>query len=156
MKHRFYFDTSVFGGVFDTEFEKESLILFEKVNLGQIQCIYSDLTEKEISKAPKRVKTFFLDLKGDQRQLVNVTPESFQLAQTYITKNVVGQTSLDDCIHIAVATLNKVDVLVSWNFKHIVNVHRIYGYNSVNLQLGYQALSICSPKDIIGNEIYKW
>ena len=60
MKYRFYFNTSVFGGVFDNEFEKESLILFEKVNLGQILCIYSDLTENEISKAPERVKTFFL------------------------------------------------------------------------------------------------
>ncbi len=70
MKYRFYFNTSVFGGVF----EKESLILFEKVNLGQILCIYSDLTENEISKAPERVKTFFLDLKGDQTQLVKVTP----------------------------------------------------------------------------------
>lgn len=155
MKHRFYFDTSVFGGVFDTEFEKESIILFEKVNLGQIQCIYSDLTENEISKAPERIRAFFLDLKEDQKQLVKVTPESFQLAQTYISKNVVGQTSLDDCIHIAVATLYKVDVLVSWNFKHIVNVHRIYGYNSVNLLLGYKALRICSPKEIISDETYK-
>ena len=87
---------------------------------------------------------------------MKVTPEAFQLAQTYISKNAVGQTSLDDCIHIAVATLNEVDVLVSWNFKHIVNVHRIHGYNSVNLQLGYKALRICSPKDIISDEIYKW
>ncbi|GLU55934.1 PIN domain-containing protein [Dyadobacter frigoris] len=155
MKHRFYFDTSVFGRVFDTEFEKESIILFEKVNLGQIQCIYSDLTENEISKVPERIRAFFLDLEEDQKQLVKVTPEAFQLAQTYISKNVVGQTSLDDCIHIAVATLSKVDVLVSWNFKHIVNVHRIHGYNSVNLQLGHKILNICSPKEIIGDETYK-
>lgn len=155
MIYRFYFDTSVFGGVFDTEFEKESIILFERVNLGQIQCIYSDLTENEISKAPERIRTFFRDLNKDRKQLVKVTPEAFQLAQTYISKNVVGQTSLDDCIHIAVATLNNVDVLVSWNFKHIVNVHRIHGYNSVNLQLGYNPLSICSPKEIVRDETYK-
>jgi hypothetical protein len=74
------------------------------------------------------------------------------LAQTYIDEKVVGPTSLDDCIHIAVATLNKVDILVSWNFKHIVNVYRIRGYNSVNLRLGYSTLEIRSPKEIVGNE----
>ena len=62
-----------------------------------------------------------------------VTPEALKLAQTYVDEKVVGETSLDDCIHIAVATLNRVDMLISWNFKHIVNVYRIGGYNSVNL-----------------------
>ena len=59
---------------------------------------------------------------------------------------------MDDCIHIAVATLSKVDILVSWNFKHIVNVYRIRGYNSVNLHLGYSTLEIHSPNEIVGNE----
>ena len=86
------------------------------------------------------------------KEIVQVTPEALQLAQTYITEKVVGQTSLDDCIHIAVATLSKVDVLLSWNFKHIVNVYRIRGYNSVNLKLGYSTIDIRSPKEIVGNE----
>jgi hypothetical protein len=45
-----------------------------------------------------------------------------------------------------------VDLLVSWNFKHIVNVYRIRGYNSVNLKMGYATLSIHSPKEIVGYE----
>lgn len=65
---------------------------------------------------------------------------------------VVGQTSFDDCVHIALATIHKADILVSWNFKHIVNVYRIRGYNSVNLKLGYSTIEIRSPKDIIGYE----
>ena len=71
-----------------------------------------------------------------------------------ITEKVVGKTSLEDCRHIALATINKVDVLASWNFKHIVNLDRIKGYNSVNLKLGYQMIEIRSPKDLInyGNE----
>jgi len=39
---------------------------------------------------------------------------------------------MDDCIHIATATIYKVDILVSWNFKHIVNVYWIRAYNSIN------------------------
>lgn len=90
--------------------------------------------------------------KDGQKELVRVSPEGLQLAQTYVNENVVGQTSLDDCIHIATATLHKVDVLVSWNFKHIVNVYRIRGYNFINLRLGYTTIDIRSPKEIVGNE----
>ena len=56
MKQRFYFDTSVFGGVYDLEFEEETLQLFERVKLGKIVCVYSDLTETELIKAPENVK----------------------------------------------------------------------------------------------------
>ncbi|MDB5124082.1 MAG: hypothetical protein JWP94_2211 [Mucilaginibacter sp.] len=152
MTQRFYFDTSVFGGMFDTEFEEETTLLFEKVNLGQILCVYSNLTESELTRAPAKVQQFFTNIANDYKQLIKVTPQALVLAQTYIDEKVVGPTSLDDCIHIAVATLNKVDILVSWNFKHIVNVYRIRGYNSVNLRLGYSTLEIRSPKEIVGNE----
>ena len=65
---------------------------------------------------------------------------------------VVGKTSADDCRQIDTATINKVDYLVSWNFKHIVNIFRIRGYNSVNLKNGYIQLDIRSPREIGNNE----
>ena len=83
---------------------------------------------------------------------VELTEEAKDLADRYIEEDVVGKTSKADCQHIAIATLNKVDVLVSWNFKHIVNIYRIKGYNSVNLKMGYSPLEIRSPKDIVGYE----
>lgn len=94
----------------------------------------------------------FQDLKAEHKEVIRVTPEALQLAQTYIDEHVVGPTSLDDCIHIATATLSKVDILVSWNFKHIVNVYKIRGYNSINLRLGYSTIDIRSPKKIVCNE----
>lgn len=152
MKQRFYFDTSVFGGVYDAEFEEDTLILFEKVKLGQIICVYSNLTETELSSAPERVRNYFESLDDNFKEKVIVSREAMELAQTYVDEKVVGETSFDDCLHIAMATLNKVDILVSWNFKHIVNVYRIRGYNSINLRKGYLNLSIHSPKEIVGNE----
>src|SRR5665213_2642315 len=153
MSSRFYFDTSVFGGVFDSEFEEETLLLFEKVKVGNIICVFSDLTEKELENAPINVRNFFQQLDINYLERIEVTPEAFKLGQAYIDANVVGQTSLvDDCIHIATVTLNKVDILISWNFKHIVNIFRIRGYNSVNLRLGHGTLEIRSPKDIVGYE----
>ena len=137
VRQRFYFDTSVFGGVYDVEFEEDSIQLFEKVKLGQIICVYSDLTEGELFEAPEKVRTFFRDLKKEHIEIVSVNDEAINLARKYIDERVVGETSFDDCVHIALATIHKVDILVSWNFKHIVNIYRIRGYDSVNLRCGY-------------------
>jgi predicted nucleic acid-binding protein len=149
MERSFYFDTSVFGGVFDAEFQEETVLLFEKVSLGQIKCVYSNLTESELTKAPEQVINYFEQIKDEFKEKVLVTPEGLKLAQTYVDEKVVGETSLDDCIHIATATLNSVNMLVSWNFKHIVNIYRIRGYNAVNLRLGLPTLEIRSPKEIV-------
>ena len=113
MKQRFYFDTSVFGGVYDIEFEEETLQLFERVKLGKIVCVYSDLTETELIKAPENVKKYFNELPKENTERVIVNGEIIELATKYLEEKVVGKTSFDDCLHIATATLNKVDMLVS-------------------------------------------
>ena len=102
--------------------------------------------------APEHVKTLLKDLEIKNSEEVQVTTETIELASEYIAENVVGQTSLDDCIHIATATVYRVDILASWNFKHIVNINRIRGYNSINLRKGYSILEIRSPKDMIDYE----
>jgi predicted nucleic acid-binding protein len=151
-KTRLYFDTSVFGGIHDVEFKHETELLFEMVKNDKIICVYSDLCELELENAPEKVKEHFLSINKEQTEFVEITEEINNLAELYIVEEVVGKTSIDDCRHIACATINKVDYLVSWNFKHIVNVFRIRGYNSVNLKNGYAQLEIRSPKDIIENE----
>ena len=152
MKQRFYFDTTVFGGAFDKEFEEASLQLFEKVKLGVVTCVFSDLTESELKNAPQKVRDYFKSLPEEYMEQVVLNRDILALARRYIEEKVVGETSFDDCIHIAAATINKVDILVSWNFKHIVNVYRIRGYNSINIRSNYQTLEIRSPKEIIGYE----
>ncbi len=152
MKQRFYFDTSVFGGVFDKEFEEETLQLFERVKFGKIICIYSDLTETELAQAPEKIKSYFKSLPKESLERVQVDDEMLTLATRYIEEKVVGQTSFDDCVHIAAATIRKADILVSWNFKHIVNVYRIRGYNAINLRMNYLPLEIRSPKEILEYE----
>lgn len=150
-KPRLYFDTSVFGGIYDVEFQQETEKLFDMVKSGRIVCVFSDLTEFELENAPERVKEHFIGLDKDTIEFVEITEEIDTLAQEYVAEKVVGETSIDDCRHIACATINKVDYLVSWNFKHIVNVFRIRGYNSINIKNGYIQLDIRSPKDIIEN-----
>ena len=104
--------------------------------------------------APKNVRELLHNYSADKFYRVELTDDAIKLADAYIFEKVVRQTSLEDCRHIALATINRVDVLASWNFKHIVNLDRIKGYNSVNLKLGYQMIEIRSPKDLInyGND----
>jgi len=151
-KPRLYFDTSVFGGIDDIEFQEETEKLFEMVRSGEIICVYSDLTEYELENAPEKIKSHFLNIDKKTKEFVEITEEINQLAEEYVREKVVGETSIDDCRHIACATIYQVDYLISWNFKHIVNVFRIRGYNSINLKNGYMQLDIRSPKEIITDE----
>lgn len=147
-----YIDTSVIGGYFDVEFEKETKLLFNAISKNQFDIVYSTVTEVELLNAPEQVRNLLSTVPASNKKRIELTEEAVQLADAYIAENVVGKTSRDDCFHIALATIHKADVLVSWNFKHIVNVIRIRGYNAVNMKLGYQTIDIRSPKEIISYE----
>jgi len=152
MKQRIYIDTSVVGGYYDEEFNDATIELFKRLENNEIIFVVSDLLDLELLNAPERVKELLHKYPNDSFERVELTEEAIILADTYITEGVVGRTSLEDCRHIAMATINKVDVLASWNFKHIVNLERIKGYNSVNLRFGYTMIEIRSPKNLIRYE----
>ena len=149
MRQRIYIDTSIVGGYFDEEFKEATIKLFERLENNEIIFVVSDLLDLELLNAPTQVREHLQKYSSDKFQRVELTEEAVKLADSYITERVVGKTSLEDCRHIALATINKVDVLASWNFKHIVNLDRIKGYNSVNLRSGYSIIEIRSPKDLI-------
>lgn len=145
-----YIDTSVVGGYFDKEFEKDTMPFFERVKNGELTIIISDLLEAELLRAPDFVKDLLKSI--SEKQKIKLSPEAIELADKYIEAKVVGKTSRADCQHIAMATVAKADVLVSWNFKHIVNLDRIRGYNGINYQFGYQMIEIRTPKEIFHYE----
>jgi len=149
MKQRIYIDTSVVGGFFDEEFKEATGMLFDRLQNREVIFVVSDLLDLELLKAPLHVKEHLLNYQDECFERVDLTEEAMNLAESYINEGVVGKTSREDCRHIALATISKVDVLASWNFKHIVNLNRIKGYNSVNLRLGYSMIEIRSPKDLV-------
>ncbi len=154
MSQRFYLDTSVYGGYYDEEFRTFTRILFSEIKREKATILFSDVIGGELERAPSRIREFVQSLESKSTEFLEVDDEAIGLAQSYIKEGVVGQTSFDDCLHIALATIHNADVLISWNFKHIVNIYRIRGYNSINLKLGYKTLEIRSPKEMIryGNQ----
>ena len=152
MIKRVYIDTSVVGGQFDKEFSADTIPFFNAVTNGQLIVIVSDLLEAKLLRAPQYAKGFLTTLPVKQIENIQLTQDAAQLANEYILAKVVGQTSRADCQHIAMATLAKVDVLASWNFKHIVNLDKIRGYNGINYQLGHNMIEIRTPKEIINDD----
>lgn len=152
MKARIYIDTSVIGGCLDRAFAAYSRRLLDRFHAGEFIAVVSDLTRVELMEAPAAVRAVFEAIPEAHREDVDFTEEAAELANRYIAANVVGEANRADAQHIAMATVNRVDVLVSWNFRHIVNLRRIRAYNSVNMRNGYPILEIRTPAEVVGHE----
>lgn len=123
-----------------------------KIQEGDFKIIYSRLIDIELKNAPERVRMLANSLPDNIVEYIQTSDEALKLADEYLKEKVVGKTNLTDCIHIALATLYNADVLVSWNFKHIVNIYRIRGYNAVNYKNGHKILEIRTPREILEYE----
>lgn len=146
---RVYADTSVFGGCFDEEFQEESLAFFREVKEGRFLLVVSLVTLRELRRSPEQVRQLLQELPSRSVEVLEDSPEIAQLRDAYMQAGVVGSASIDDAEHIAAATVAEVDVVVSWNFKHIVHFDKIRGYEAVNLLQGYKPIRIHSPKEVI-------
>ena len=149
-KLRIYLDTSVIGGCFDDEFHQSSNKLFNCFNKGDYIPVVSEIVIAELEGAPAKVKSKFKSLKNIE--VIAIYQEMRKLAKKYLHKKIITPIYAGDALHIAVATIIKVDVLVSWNFKHIVNLGKIKQFNSVNLKNDYNILEIRTPLEVIEDD----
>ncbi len=143
-----YLDTSVIGGCFDVEFKVDSLHLIEQIINGIIIGVVSEITEKEIESAPVEIKDHY----DRYRQILyklKSNSEVEYLADQYLKEEIVSSKFRNDCLHIAFGTVFEVDILVSWNFRHIVNYNKINKFNALNLKNGYKSLQIYSPSEVL-------
>ena len=145
---RFYLDTSVFGGYFDPEFEHATRRLFEQILDKQFIPVVSDIVVVELIKAPQCVQDMLANTDIEWQRVVE-TAEAISLAHAYINAGILGAKWLDDCRHVAVATINAADMIISWNFRHIVHYDKIRAFNEVNISKGYQSMEIRSPSEVI-------
>ena len=152
MKPRIYPDTSVLGGCQDEEFRDPSSRLLDAFWRGELTLVLSELSLRELEGAPEGVRSVLAGVPSDHIEVLAVSPEAEDLASAYIADGAIGSRMHADALHIALATVARVDVLVSWNFKHIVNLKRIHAYNAVNLKNGYPLLEIRTPREVPGDE----
>ena len=145
---KIYTDTSVFGGVFDDEFSEPSKEFFAQVNSERFKVVVSAVVKAEISSAPEVVQNLFHQVMANAG-IAEITQEVLALREAYLSAGVVTPKSTDDATHVALATISGCQMIVSWNFKHIVHFEKIPKYNAVNALNGYGSINIFSPPQVI-------
>lgn len=149
---RYYLDTSVFGGCCDPEFRTDSLRFFEQVRSESAIIVVSPVVIVELAAAPEAVLAVFRGIDRGAIERLDGGDEAEALSQVYLAERVVPPRYADDALHVATATVLNVGLIVSWNFKHIVNVSRVRGFNSINVRLGYPLIDIRSPKELLHDD----
>ena len=147
-----YLDTSVIGGYFDDEWKAPTRELWRQMEAGQYRFLTSEVTIDELTAAPERVPELFARTFPPEA-IVGVTAEMESLAAAYMSHHVLPPKYSDDARQVAACTVAQIEYLVSWNFRHLVNVEREKGFNAVNLLQGYRSIRIVNPLQLIyGNE----
>lgn len=147
-KTRVYVDTSVFGGVCDDEFAEPSRRFLARLKKGEFTVVVSAEVLREIGRAPEAVKKEIDNIPDESMERIPIDSHMESLADAYVSAGVLGVASRSDAIHVAAATVVGADLIVSWNFKHIVNYDRIRKFNAVNVLNGYGMIEIRSPAEV--------
>jgi len=148
-KLRIYVDTSVVGGCLDDEFCEASRKLMELFRSGLATVLVSELLMRELEGAPADVQAVLTSLPLSSMERVELGEEAERLQALYMDAAVVGASCGNDAMHVALAVVAHADMIVSWNFKHIVHFDKMRGFNAVNLREGYGQLTILSPLEVV-------
>jgi len=144
-----YLDNSILGGYFDDEFEAATKRLWLLAQAGQYRFVASVVTQQEAVLAPPDVVALFAKTFPDDSALLQLTARASELADAYLAAGVVSAKYADDARHVATATTHGIGVIVSWNFRHLVNYQREANFNRVNLEHGYPLVRILSPQELV-------
>lgn len=143
-----YLDTSVIGGYFDDEWRDATRELWRQMRAGKFRFVTSSVTLDEVNTAPENVRGLFASTFPPEG-ILDPGEESETLAAVYIEHHVLPPKFTDDARHVAICTVAETELLVSWNFRHLVNVEREKGFNAVNLLQGYRTIRIVNPLQLI-------
>lgn len=144
-----YLDTSVIGGYFDPEFTTATRELWRQMEAGKFRFYSSSIALREVMGAPDAVRTLMANTFADPSRILSLTAEAAALASHYMKAKVVPPRYAEDADHVAIAVVHRLNLVVSWNFKHLVNIQREAGFNAVNLLQGYPPARIVSPMQLI-------
>lgn len=151
-KVKYYLDTTVFNFVFaegDTEKKDITIKFFKDLPLIADNIYISDEVIREIGRAPEPRKSQLEKLIRETNPfLLEIDLDTEELAERYIREGIIPEKYRSDAVHIAVAVINEIDVIVSWNFEHIVKLKTRVMVDGVNKLLGYHEIEICSPEEV--------
>ena len=120
---------------------------------GKYDVYVSAVTLREIQNCPEPKKTLLIDyLNQIKFTTLEITEDVVAVARKIIEMGILSQKSFDDCQHIGAAVVNECDCIISWNFKHIVNVKTIRGIRAITNLEGYKSIEIWNPSVLLESE----
>ena len=150
---RYYLDTSVLNYVFAThipEHRDASVALLDKARAGRVQGYISDIVLGELARAPEQKRVELEDLiSSSNLGILDTTERAVHLAQKYLEEGIFPGRYINDALHVAIAVVNSLDCVISWNFRHIVRPTTRRRVNSANRLLGYPEIEIASPEEVL-------
>lgn len=155
-KTKIYLDTSVISHLDATdtpEKMQDTIQLWSQIQTGKYEIVLSDIVFDELFDCPEPKRSLLVTyLQQIHYVRVKSNDDMVTLANKFINFGILKEKNLDDCRHIAAALLAGCDIIVSWNFKHIVNTKTIKGTKVISTIEGYKDVIICSPNMLIEGE----
>ncbi|MDD5307998.1 MAG: hypothetical protein PHU25_11810 [Deltaproteobacteria bacterium] len=153
MSLRVYLDTSVLGADLDTESTERvdaTRRFFTWLAQGKHVACVSAVTRREVDDAPERIRARIREiLAGLNLEILGETDDSIALARAYVERGALGPNAFDDARHLAIAAVHGVDIVVSWNFRHMVNYFKRQRVHAINLELGWPLVGIVAPTELL-------
>jgi rRNA-processing protein FCF1 len=155
-KLKIYLETTIFNFVFADdapEKRRDTMKLFEEIKQEKYIPYTSEYVLQELEKAEEPKKKQMINLIEQYKmKFLEANENAVFLANKYVDENIIPMKYRNDGLHIAIATINDLDIIVSFNFQHIVKMKTIVGTESINLREGYKRIGIYSPTEVIEND----
>ncbi|HEX7343518.1 MAG TPA: PIN domain protein [bacterium] len=143
---RLYLDSTVIKGCGDPEFDCWSWSLIQDFRSGIYKPVISTLVQDELAAAPPAAREALSSLMACRPKVIEVTDKAQTLADLYLDRKILTECHRSDALHVALATLEEADMLVSWNYRNILHMSKLRQFITVNLELGLKPLQIRSPR----------
>ena len=152
-KQRIYLDTSVISHLYapDTpEKMEDTLRLWEQIRAGEYEVVLSQVVFDELAKCDEPKKGYLMSFLEDiPFTVIELDNDTIALAKIIIGRGVLAEKNFNDCRHIAAALLASCDIIVSWNFKHVVNAKTIKGTKVIAMTEGFKDILIYPPTMLV-------
>jgi predicted nucleic acid-binding protein len=132
------------------EHREASVALLDKARAGRVHGYISDVVLGEVARAPAQKRAELENLiSASNLGILDTTERAVHLAQKYIDEGIFPGRYVNDALHVAVAVVNNLDCVISWNFRHIVRPTTRRRVNAANRLLGYPEIEIASPEEVL-------
>ena len=155
-KQKIYLETTLFNHYFDDDrglAHESTVMLFKEIAVEKYEAFTSDYVVDELRKAPADKYQKMMGLLNEYSiTVLGMSDEAEKLADLYVADGIMPQRYRTDGLHIAIATVNDLDMIISMNFQHIVRRKTKLATGNINALNGYRAIEIFNPMEVVENE----